>query len=249
MEIIGRGFLARHLQPLAPRHPHAVALAAGVSSTRTTSPAEFAREEALVRAAIRSCRATGRRVLFFSTASAAVYGSGAGEGREDRPLVPSNPYGAHKLALEELVRTSGVDHLVLRLGHLVGPGQPEHQLLPTLMRCVRDGRVRVLKGADRDLIAVADVMRIIDLLLERGVENQTVNVASGAAAAVDDIIGQLELLLGTVAQREYEYAGEGHRICIDKLRALVPETREFGFGPDYHRFVVESFVRWELCHA
>lgn len=249
MEIIGRGFLARHLQPLAHRHPHAVALAAGVSSTRTTSPAEFGREEALVRAAAESCRATGRRLLFFSTASASVYGSGAGEGREDRPLVPSNPYGTHKLALEELVRTSGADYLVLRLGHLVGPGQPEHQLLPTLMRCVRDGRVRVLKGADRDLIAVADVMRIIDLLLARSVDRETVNVASGAAAPVDEIIGHLELLLGTVAEREYEYGGSGHLVCVDKLRRLVPETREFGFGPDYYRGVVESFVRSELCRV
>src|SRR5215472_10432495 len=249
MEIIGRGFLARHLQPLAHRHPHAVALAAGVSSTRTTSPAEFAREEALVRAAAERCRTTGRRLLFFSTASAAVYGSGAGAGREGRPLVPANPYGAHKLALEEQLRGSGADYLVLRLGHLVGPGQPAHQLLPTLMRSVREGRVRVLKGADRDLIAVPDVVMIIDLLLARGVSRETVNVASGTAVPVDAIVGHLELLLGTVADREYEHGGARHRVSIDKLRRLVPETRELGFGPDYYRGVVESFVQWELSHA
>lgn len=246
MEIVGRGFLARHLQPLAHRHPDAVALAAGVSSTYATASAEFAREQALVRAAAERCRATGRRLLFFSTASAALYGPGSGPGREDRPPVPANPYGAHKLALEELVRASGADYLVLRLGHLVGPGQPPHHLLPTLMRCVQNGRVRVLKGAERDLIAVADTVRIIDALLARGAGRDTVNVASGAAVPVEAIVGHLELLLGATAEREYEPGGSGHRVCIDKLRTLLPETRDFGFGAHYCRRVVEAFVRSQL---
>ncbi|HEU5332997.1 MAG TPA: NAD-dependent epimerase/dehydratase family protein [Actinocrinis sp.] len=249
MEIVGRGFLARHLQPLAHRHPDAVALAAGVSSTHATSTADFAREEALVGAAAQRCRETGRRLLFFSTASAALYGPGSGAGREDQPAVPANPYGAHKLALEELLRASGADYLVLRLSHLVGPGQPAHHLLPTLMRCVQNGRVRVLKGAQRDLIAVADAVRIIDLLLTRGVTRETVNVASGCAVPVEAIIGQLELLLATTADRAYEPGGSGHRVCIDKLRALIPETRDFGFGAHYDRRVVESFVSWELSRA
>jgi nucleoside-diphosphate-sugar epimerase len=247
MEIIGRGFLARHLEPLTPRHPDAVALAAGVSSTRATEPAQFAREAALVRATAERCRASGRRLLFFSTASAAVYGPSAAPGREDRPIVPANPYGAHKLALEDFLAASGADYLVLRLAHMVGPGQPAHQLLPTLMRCVLDGRVRVLKGADRDLIAVSDVVRIIDLLLERGVSRQTVNVASGTAVPVEAIVGHLELLLGRAADREYEHGGSDHRVCVEKLRTLVPETRDFGFGPGYYRGVVESFVRSELA--
>lgn len=249
MEIVGRGFLARHLQPLAHRHPDAVALAAGVSWTHVTSPAEFSREEAMVRAAAERCRATGRRLLFFSTASAALYGPGSGAGREDRAPVPANPYGAHKLALEELLRASGADYLVLRLSHLVGPGQPPHHLLPTLMRSIRAGRVRVLNGADRDLIAVADAVQIIDLLLARGVSQDTVNVASGAAVPVEAIVGQLELLLGTTADRAYEPGGSGHRVCIDKLRSLIPETKTFGFGADYYRGVVESFVRAELSRA
>jgi len=242
MEIVGRGFLARHLQPLAHRHPDAVALAAGVSSTYATSAAEFAREAALVRAAAERCRATGRRLLFFSTASAALYGPGSGAGREDRPPVPANAYGVHKLALEELVRASGADYLVARLSHLVGPGQPAHHLLPTLMRGIRAGRVRVLKGAERDLIAVADAVRTIDLLLARGTSRETVNVASGTAVPVEAIVGHLESLLGTTAEREYEHGGSGHRVCIEKLRTLLPETQEFGFGADYYRGVVESFV-------
>src|SRR5262245_43227137 len=114
MEIVGNGFLARHLRRLAARHTGTVALAAGVSWTSGTSDEDFAREAKLVREVIARCAATGQRLLFFSTASSGMYPAERGPGREDAPVVPGNPYTAHKLLLEQQVRSSGADHLVLR---------------------------------------------------------------------------------------------------------------------------------------
>ena len=42
MEIVGTGFLARHLQPLSGTRPDVVVLAAGVSSAISNSAAGFA---------------------------------------------------------------------------------------------------------------------------------------------------------------------------------------------------------------
>ncbi|MGW6055050.1 NAD-dependent epimerase/dehydratase family protein [Streptomyces sp. NPDC055189] len=243
MEIVGNGFLARNLRPISDRHPDTLVLAAGVSWASGTSEADFAREEALLRDAARRCVATGRRLLFFSTAATGMYGNAGAPGREDMPIVPGTPYGAHKLALEEQLRADGADHLILRLGHLAGPGQPTHQLLPTLVEQMRGGVVRIHKGAARDLIAVADVIEIVDRLLELGLRAETVNVASGHAVPVDDIVDHLGRNLGLTFRRDYRGEGSHHTISIDKMRSLVPEVESMGFGPGYFRRVLDLFTQ------
>ncbi|MHB6904274.1 NAD-dependent epimerase/dehydratase family protein [Streptomyces sp. CB02959] len=242
MDIVGNGFLARHLKPLADRHPDTVVLAAGVSWASHTSDADFAREAALLREVAADCRATSRRLLFFSTASTGMYGTANGPGHEDLTITPCTPYGTHKLAMEAHLRTSGTDFLALRLGHLVGPGQPPHQLLPTLLRHLQQGTVAVHKGATRDLIDVDDVIAIVDHLLARGLTRQIVNVASGAAVPVDHIIDHLQQRTGLPATRSYIDVGGHHTISIDKLRTLVPEVAAMGFGPHYYRGVLDDFL-------
>nr|AEU17887.1 putative 4-ketoreductase [Streptomyces antibioticus] len=239
MEIIGRGFLAGHLRTLAAEHPDAVALAAGVSWASGTSAADFQREVDLLHRVMDDCRASGRTLIFFSTASAGVYGPDR-PGREDEPVEPRSSYGAHKLGMEQAVRESGVDHLVLRLGHLIGPGQPAHQMLPTLLRALRGGQVTVQRAATRDVIDVAHVVDVIDLLLRRGVRGETVNVATGSSVPAERIVDHLELRLAVSATRQYQDAGTAHRVSVDKLHRLLPEVREFGFGPDYYRAALDS---------
>ncbi|MFJ5591076.1 NAD-dependent epimerase/dehydratase family protein [Streptomyces noursei] len=242
MDIVGNGFLARHLTPLAERHPDTVVLAAGVSWASHTSDTDFAREAALLREVAAECRATARRLLFFSTASTGMYGTADGPGHEDLTITPCTPYGAHKIAMERHLRASGTDFLALRLGHLVGPGQPPHQLLPTLLRQLHLGSVAVHKDATRDLIDVDDVIAIVDHLLTRGASRQIVNVASGVAVPVDRIIDHLEERTGLHATRSYVDVGGHHTISIAKLRTLVPEVAAMGFGPDYYRGVLDDFL-------
>jgi nucleoside-diphosphate-sugar epimerase len=171
-----------------------------------------------------------------------MYGTMGGPGREDRPVTPCNPYGAHKLALEGELHASGTHHLILRLGHLVGPDQPPHQLLPTLLRQMREGAVVIHRGAARDLIDIGDVITIIDSLLGQGLRDVTVNVASGTAVPVESIVDYLEYRLGLAARREYRDVGGNHVISTDKLERLVPEVARMGFGPGYYRRILDSFI-------
>jgi nucleoside-diphosphate-sugar epimerase len=242
MRIIGYGFLARNLAGIASRHPGAVVLAAGVSWASGTSTDQFDRESTLVRETAARCRADGTRLLFFSTASTGMYGLGK-EGREDEPVRPSTPYGRHKYGLELALRDSGVDFLALRLSHLVGPHQPAHQLLPALISQIRSGTVQVHRGAYRDLIDVADVVRIVDGLLSHGVSRDVVNVASGRPVAVTDIVDQVERRLGVTAVRHYVDAPANHLVSTAKLRRLLPAIGPDDFPPDYHRPVLDRCLR------
>ncbi|MFG2096161.1 NAD-dependent epimerase/dehydratase family protein [Streptomyces sp. NPDC048612] len=246
MDIIGGGFIARNLHPVAHRHPDTVAVAAGVSWTSQSSAADFAREGELLDETAHRCRAEGRRLIFFSTASAAMYGAVDGPAREGDPVRPCNPYGVHKLALETRLKESGARHLILRLGHLVGPAQPPHQLVPALVAQIGQGTIRIHRGAVRDLIHVEDAVTLIDRLLGQDLDGETVNVASGHAASVTDIVDHLAHRLGVMPHRQFldvaHQGGARHTVATQKLRALVPEAARMGFGPGYHRLVLDRYL-------
>ncbi|MCX4904332.1 NAD(P)-dependent oxidoreductase [Streptomyces sp. NBC_00878] len=227
MQIIGHGFLARYLsEAFTERFPEVTAIAAGVSSHSVTAPAEFGREAELVHEVLRECRDRHRTVLFFSSASFAVYGSTGALCAEGGPLVPQTVYGRHKLALESTIRGSGVPYLILRPSHLVGRHQRAHQLLPGLTRQVRAGAVRVQQGAHRDLLDVNDLVDAIGRLLGQGVRGEVFNVASGAPQHVETILDGIEKRLGTSAVRTY-IPGDVvvTRASIRRLQAYVPDFR------------------------
>ncbi|MET9297307.1 SDR family oxidoreductase [Streptomyces sp. NPDC003077] len=242
MEIVGRGFLARSLKPLAGGHPGAVVFAAGVSSAPSTAQAEFAREAALLYEVLDHCRARGRRLVYFSTCGGGLYGTGDGPSREAGPVFPATPYGRHKLAMEGVLRASGVPALVLRLAYTVGRDQRGHQLLPSLLRQVRSGTVHVHRGSRRDLVHVDDVVAIVDALLARGAGNDVVNVASGFAVPVEDIVAHLETRLGVTAERRYVDVADDHAVCNDKLLALLPEHARPAFHAGYYRGVIDRYL-------
>ncbi|WP_395297523.1 NAD-dependent epimerase/dehydratase family protein [Kitasatospora hibisci] len=240
MQIVGRGFLAQSLRPLVARHPDTVVFAAGVSSGTSQADAGFAREAGLLYDALAGCRRSGRRLVYFSTSSAGLYGVQHRPCREDGPVRPSSPYGRHKLAMEEVIRGSGAEHVILRLAYPVGRAQRPHQFLPSLVRQVRLGRVRVHRGARRDLIDVGHAVALIDALLGVGAPGGVVNLASGWSVPVEDIVGHIEHRLGVRAERQVVEVPPEDPVCTERLRRLVPAAAGLGFGPHYYRRVIDA---------
>ncbi|MDH6213161.1 NAD-dependent epimerase/dehydratase family protein [Streptomyces pseudovenezuelae] len=243
MDIIGKGFIARHLWPLREAHPGVTVLAAGVPRQQLPD-SEHEREAELVRDTVARCRNRGELLVFFSTAS--MYGGPGCRGREDDPVVPTTRYGRHKFALERVVRESGVDHLVLRLAYVLGPHGPDFRLVPALVSQVRAGRVRVHPGARRDLLHVADFVTLVDALLASGVRDETVNVASGDCVDVLDVVAHLKRRLALDAEEVVAGGGESafsHCPSVARLRALLPESAGSVFGPGYHRRALDRYLR------
>lgn len=240
MRVIGRGFVAGHLRTIADRHPAVTVIAAGVSSTDVDSPGAFEREENTVRETLRSVAATGRLVVFLSTASRAMYPDGSG--REHPRPHPASAYARHKLRLEDVVRESGVRHVIARLTHLVGDGQRAHQLLPALVAQVRSGEVGLREGARRDLIDVRHVVAILDRLLVTGVADTTVNIGSGVAWPVADVVAGIEARLGVRAR--HVPAGRevpGPPVSTTALCALV-DLHPFRFDATYPNTLLDRYV-------
>ncbi|CAM3750507.1 NAD-dependent epimerase/dehydratase family protein [Kibdelosporangium persicum] len=225
------------------RHPDVVVIAAGVSSTSARSLAEFARERELVRDVLRKCSMFGKTVVFLSTASHAMYGSTTDPVSENTSVRPVSPYGRHKRGLEQLVMESDVDWLILRISHVIGPGQPAHQLLPALIEQIRSGAVVVHTGAHRDLIDVADLIDCVDALLRRDVRQEIVHVASGRANSIEWIVEALEHRLETHAERLF-VPGPVVRTLVstDKLRGFAPDIVARTDEPRYPEHLLDRLL-------
>nr|AHX24709.1 NDP-4-ketoreductase [uncultured bacterium] len=242
MEIIGRGFLARSAEALAGAHPDAMLFVSGVSSAGEVSEREFSREAEMLYAMLRRCQLRRQKLVYFSTSSIGMYGMLSMRGREDGPVFPRSAYGRHKLAMESVIKAAGTDYLILRLATPVGLYQRSHQFLPAMVRQVLRGSVHIQIGARRDLIDIEHVMAILDDLLEGDLSREVVNIASGVAVPIEDLVRHLEERLGVTARKQYSEVPSERAVSIAKLTRLSSSVAHMGFGPGYYRSVIDRYV-------
>lgn len=244
MEIIGKGFLSNHLSAaFGDRYRDTTVIAAGVTRTNSASIADFDREAELVHNTARICRKAGRTLVFFSTASDSMYGAEGCSGSESGPVYPISAYGRHKLSLEATLANSGARWLALRLSHIVGRGQQPHQLIPSLITQIRGGTVNLHRNAYRDLLDVRHMTEALDGVLDAGVRNEVINVASGVLEPIERIVDGIEDRLGVRASRNMvDVKVTTNPTSTAKLRAMVPAWNDIGFGADYLSRLLDHYV-------
>lgn len=102
---------------------------------------------------------------FIYMSSGAVYGNtNLDIITEDTPLRSENPYGATKVACEELVRNYGLESASLRIGFVYGPGRKfECPINMLLTECINKKDVNWQSGMDQlmDYIYVDDCVSAI----------------------------------------------------------------------------------------
>ncbi|MET8245630.1 NAD-dependent epimerase/dehydratase family protein [Streptomyces sp. NPDC005202] len=121
---------------------------------------------------------------------------------EDAVPRPGGPYGVSKLAATELVLSSGLDAVVLRVFSPAGPGTPAGSPLGRLAEAMRramqsgDGELKLGGlGAQRDFVDVRDVARAVhaaSLSAAQGV----INIGSGRAVRLRDAAAILARVAG-----------------------------------------------------
>ena len=185
--IIGRGLVARALRLPVSRHRNVLAFAAGPGDSGCTDDVQFDRELELLETALRECRRKSLRLVYCSSAGA-IYGDSCEARDEDSPLRPTTPYGRHKLACESLVRQTACRHLILRMPIVVGSRANSRQLIPSLVAQTLAGHIQVFRHAMRDLLGVDRLRLLVDELLGRVNDHETVVLASGVTVAVTTIV-------------------------------------------------------------
>jgi UDP-glucose 4-epimerase len=148
--------------------------------------------------------AGAERFVFASTGD--VYPPARSPHREDDPTGPFNIYGLSKLQGEQLVALAARSNperrfVVGRLFNLYGPRETNPHFLPELIKQVRDRPADPLRLGNlwprRDLVPVADAARAVVAAVEAAPTGlSTVNVATGVAVSMQEVIDLIGEILG-----------------------------------------------------
>ena len=197
------------------------------------------------------------RVLHASTMT--VYGNVMPEDnpvREDTPCLPESHYAIGKFANERLVEIFCKDHSMgfnnLRMFNVYGfanhARQIDHGLVDIFVDMVMNGEKVVSQGSlkrFRDLVHVDDVVTAWVLCATQNNTDGALNVGSGEAITIKDMIGAIADELGVANQLKVEVSadtpGDIFGIVAD-ISALRAATR---FSPAYSPYQgLRKFTRW-----
>lgn len=190
------------------------------------------------------------RYIYMS--SGAVYGDARMSVVDETvPLRSQNPYGASKVACEELVRNYGLDSASLRIGFIYGPGRvmedPIHSLLSEI---VDNGGVDWEKGADQrlDFIYIDDCIKAtVAIAFAKQLPHREYNVGGGEEIVFSKIVA--------AAKRKFPDAciqvGPGD-LGYDSLGALSVQRafKDHGWKPEVTiEEGIEKYADWLLGSA
>jgi UDP-glucose 4-epimerase len=204
---------ARHFIPWCEAHPDET-VAVNVEGTRNV---------------LEAAAGTGR-LVFASTGD--VYAPANLPQRESGPSGPRGVYGQSKLEGERLVAAHH-SACSLRLFNVYGPGETNAHVLPTMFEQLRHGDTLRLGNLHtrRDYVFLDDVVTVIADLLDRPEAQDELNVGSGEAWSVGELVQRLRRITG----RPLEVKVDPERVRasdrpvlvadVASLRTLLPELR------------------------
>ena len=180
---------------------------------------------------LEACTRHGVRKFVYASTGGALYGEGRQlPATEDHPVNPEAPYGVSKHTLEHYLYLwrllHGLDYTVLRYPNVYGPRQNPHgeagvnAIFIGLMLEGKRPRIFGTGEQVRDYLFVDDVVEGNAIALGTG-GGEMVNLGTGVGTSVNDIVRELNVILGTKIEPIYEAPrpGEIQRIYLDATRA------------------------------
>ncbi|MFC3800635.1 NAD-dependent epimerase/dehydratase family protein [Cohnella sp. GCM10012308] len=179
---------------------------------------------------LEASRQAGARKFVFASTSA-VYGNVAKEVVSERAKAePMSFYGLSKRTAEQYIRIysqlHGLDYTILRYGNVYGPRQTpkgEGGVVAVFLDRLRQAIPPTVHGdgeQTRDFVYVKDIVAANIAAFARGAR-ETLNVGTGRATSVNDLLRLLELCRGAPIARRHApaRAGDIRHSRLDPRRA------------------------------
>lgn len=175
-----------------------------------------------------------RRVVLAS--SGAIYGHQNRQPVQESDTVhPDSPYAVSKWSAEQYVHTIGelwhIETVALRIFNAYGPRQAlpvsHAPVVPRFLQQALTGGSLVLFGdgrQTRDFVYVDDVVNaLVSAATAENVNRQNINIGSGVETKIDELVDQIERVVGRRVHRLYNNEREGG---VDRLVADISRARD-----------------------
>lgn len=182
----------------------------------------------------------GSRVVWASSCS--IYGQGEVPMKESQKPQPLNVYAFSKLQMEKLAKLyeKRLKHPIigLRYSNVYGPGEAHKgkfaSMIHQLAKQMRAGnRPKVFEHGHqkRDFVYIADLMQA-NIKAMSATESGNYNAGAGASWSFNEVIAELNRVLGT--KLEPEYFKNPYSFTQDWTQTdLTESTRALGYKPEY----------------
>lgn len=198
--IVGNGMIAKRFGDYA-EDDGFLLFASGVSNSVLNDQEAFERERNLL---LESIKINPQKTLvYFSTCS--IYD----------PSMKKSPYVLHKLEMEKLIKSSGINYTIFRVSNPIGKTENSNTVLNYFIKHIREKKeFTVWRFASRNLIDLDDIFQLCDYILRNHFfKNQKVNIANPVNYSVLDIVQTIEKHFGIKGY--YQLADKGNSPLID----------------------------------
>ncbi|AZB31079.1 NAD-dependent epimerase/dehydratase family protein [Chryseobacterium balustinum] len=207
--IVGKGLIASLFT--AHDRENTIFFASGVSNSLETRIEEFLREENLIKNTI--TENSDKIFVYFSTCS--IYDSSK----------TGSDYVLHKLKMEQLIKKSCNQFLILRVSNAVGRGGNPNLLMNYIVKAVKnDETINVHTKATRNLIDVDDIRNVTFDLLKNQSLNKIINVAYPKNYSIIEILEIVEKFYDKKIKSNLLKSGSGYDINIPDIESYFNEN-------------------------
>jgi UDP-glucose 4-epimerase len=181
------------------------------------------------------CRAAHVRKIVFASSGGTVYGIPAVVPTpETAPTDPISAYGISKLAVEKYLalyrHLHGMDYHILRIANPYGPGQSPFKkqgVVASILYRAISGKPFEIWGTGevtRDFIHVEDVSAAFIHALHYAGEHRTMNVGSGHGLTINQVVGDVQHVLGLEGVRVTHKPGRAADVPVSILDTQLIRT-------------------------
>lgn len=200
--IVGKGLIASLF--INYDRENTIFFASGVSNSLETRAEEFLREENLIKNTI--AENSDKIFVYFSTCS--IYDSSK----------TCSDYVLHKLKMEQIIKNTCEQFLILRVSNAVGKGGNPNLLMNYIVNAVKNNEtINVHIKATRNLIDAEDVKNITFDLLDKQHLNKIINVAYTQNYSIIEILEIIERFYDIKPQINLIRSGSGYDIQVSDI--------------------------------
>lgn len=171
-----------------------------------------------------------------------VYGNKQLPFQEDQNCNPNGFYSITKYAAELLIRsycqTYSMNYRIIRLGNVIGFGDnkassKKNAIQHMAEKVISGEDIEMYEGGDvlRDLLHVDDVIKGLDIIIEKAELNEIYNLASGQGVVLRELFSEIKSLAGSNSNLKSIETPTFHKIVQARDSVLdISKIKKLGFS-------------------